>query len=125
MDYRSVSYLWIFRCRYQGDGNEILLSCPSFIFFVLNFSRSRYKLLAQRDSRTRFIILKGEHGLCLRTKCEKGYWGERNQEKNNYAKSYNKEICEISRSHYIAWEIKPRLKYAVHKRAIRNDRRSK
>jgi hypothetical protein len=42
------------------------------------------------------------------------------RKKINYAKSYNKEICDVSSSHYIAREIKPRLKYAGQKREIRN-----
>jgi len=45
------------RC-YQGDGNEIPLSGPSFIFFLASAS-SRYKLQwTKRDNPTRFIILR-------------------------------------------------------------------
>jgi hypothetical protein len=52
---RNVQYDYserIFRCSYQGDGNEVPLPCPSFIFVGLAFSRWRSKLFAQKTEIT-------------------------------------------------------------------------
>jgi hypothetical protein len=52
---RNVQYDYsarIFSCSYQGDGNDVPLPCPSFIFVGLAFSRWRSKLFAQQTEIT-------------------------------------------------------------------------